>query len=692
MEKDAEAYYDEGVELFYSGKHEEALEAYKTALHLDDKYVYAWNEKGNSLNELGRYEEALEAFKTALDLDDKFIHALNGKGNSLNELGRYEEALEAYKTALDLDEKYVSAWNGKGNALNKLGLDRNKEALEAFETALRLDDKFIHAWHGKGNTLSILGRYEEALKVYDTAIQLDDKFAYPWYGKAQVYDKQEDFLRLKPCLLRAYKLSDERVFLKALKVFMPLCEKFSAPLFFYRVTAEHPFLTSSLSWFALAEDILEKYAPSISRIYELKSSEDLEEKKRAGMFAYYLGDPIVSHEIFDEIDNIDDTDLWSQYYLTISLHGFMEDARPELEFAVKQIHKVVKKGRNTASQFYYAGMIFRLNEDFPAAKKAFEKALKKESEFSLPALYMKMLCAHCLKESEEMDSVAKDILKKEYLRYREGDYSFLKPLDNFPDKDSPEWAEHSEKLARGLEISEALNVLYQWLDDYEFDEDHSLAEPWDFVDRNPDNDPEVAYHSWMISTKEKLEEFRKRSAEKHKEELRPKFKPLLLNFDLADWTRGTESNNEISIAQGIENAGEKIKTSGEAYESLIRHCFLEGFLSPETTTVLLVFVQFKSVIYRKDMKKFFDDNDESIRQSLAYSISLLPGASVMSRIAIFLGIYKISAAIYDSVRTGGWKGNIEDNLKNYETFKSSFAEIVISRKTKIKEELEDAVK
>ena len=88
------------------GKHEEAEEAYRRAIALDDKSAYPWNNLGYLLaDHLGKYEEAKEAYRRAIALDDKFANPWNGLGYLLaDHLGKYEEAEEAFRRAIALDD------------------------------------------------------------------------------------------------------------------------------------------------------------------------------------------------------------------------------------------------------------------------------------------------------------------------------------------------------------------------------------------------------------------------------------------------------------------------------------------------------------------------------------------------------------------------------------------------------------
>lgn len=71
-------------------------------MEIDEKYVYAWDNKGLSLDSLGMYEKAVKCYDKALEIDTMDIDALNGKGRALDKLGKHKEAKECYERAKQL--------------------------------------------------------------------------------------------------------------------------------------------------------------------------------------------------------------------------------------------------------------------------------------------------------------------------------------------------------------------------------------------------------------------------------------------------------------------------------------------------------------------------------------------------------------------------------------------------------------
>ena len=87
---------------------DEALECLERALALEPDHPRLWVEKGFLLNGLGRHEAALECYRTAATIRDwtsqlLVARALRGQGSALIDLERFEEAQQAYRKSLELD-------------------------------------------------------------------------------------------------------------------------------------------------------------------------------------------------------------------------------------------------------------------------------------------------------------------------------------------------------------------------------------------------------------------------------------------------------------------------------------------------------------------------------------------------------------------------------------------------------------
>lgn len=186
-----------GLNYYYQGKYEEAIDAYDQAINLDPNSTQtwqAWKGKGDALYGQEKYEEAIIAYVEAIKLRPEDGMTWAYKGDALKQLGKTNESDEAYAKAKELGF-LGSTWRPKPitleespipdkglqmtSQINK-GLElyskgKYEEAIVAYEDAVRLDPndaKTWAAWKGKGDALSALGQSDEARLAYTTADDL----------------------------------------------------------------------------------------------------------------------------------------------------------------------------------------------------------------------------------------------------------------------------------------------------------------------------------------------------------------------------------------------------------------------------------------------------------------------------------------------------------------------------------------
>jgi tetratricopeptide (TPR) repeat protein len=111
--KKARRHLTKGKELFSSGKLDQALAHYRAACKKHPKSAKAQNFLGMALRykfyETGDQSyraKELEAFDTAVHLDQKWVVARINLATTLWEMGRRKEAAEEYGKALELDEDH----------------------------------------------------------------------------------------------------------------------------------------------------------------------------------------------------------------------------------------------------------------------------------------------------------------------------------------------------------------------------------------------------------------------------------------------------------------------------------------------------------------------------------------------------------------------------------------------------------
>ncbi|MGD0390710.1 MAG: tetratricopeptide repeat-containing glycosyltransferase family protein, partial [Tepidisphaeraceae bacterium] len=173
-----EAHNNLGGCLQRSGRVEEAIAAFKTAIRLKGDFpvaksnlAAAYFEWGNALSANGQTAEALEAFQQAVAIKPDFIDALDKVGQCLQSLENFDGAVAAFQTIVRLKPGMFEAFNNLGIALQALG--RIEEAIAAFKTAVEIKPDCVNAVSNLARALSEAGRPEDGLAWRMRAVEID---------------------------------------------------------------------------------------------------------------------------------------------------------------------------------------------------------------------------------------------------------------------------------------------------------------------------------------------------------------------------------------------------------------------------------------------------------------------------------------------------------------------------------------
>ncbi len=187
--------YNLGNGLAAQGDYEGALEAYREALAVGEKYSYGeyifqqLSNIGGTYIALFRYSEAEDYARRALDLamemedHQKTVQAHHLLGRVYTSHARFEEGVEQYKVALSLQRKHPelgdmeSSLNFLGKAYSDWGKYQESLAYfkEGLEEAKKAGDKadIASSYNNIGSVYHHLGDYNKALPYYEKALAID---------------------------------------------------------------------------------------------------------------------------------------------------------------------------------------------------------------------------------------------------------------------------------------------------------------------------------------------------------------------------------------------------------------------------------------------------------------------------------------------------------------------------------------
>ncbi len=129
---------------------------------------------GDALARVGRRDDALAAYREAIHLGAAHLHgplALPGFHDALRD---FEEARQAYVASVQEGPPDAAAWLRAGDAF--LSARRAEDARRAFEAAARLRPDDVEAWYGKAETLLQVGQRDAAIEAFRHALALNPDF------------------------------------------------------------------------------------------------------------------------------------------------------------------------------------------------------------------------------------------------------------------------------------------------------------------------------------------------------------------------------------------------------------------------------------------------------------------------------------------------------------------------------------
>ncbi|SFF77583.1 Tetratricopeptide repeat-containing protein [Halopelagius inordinatus] len=173
---DVQELIDVGLSYMQINRFEEATETLGRAAQFAEEdssdAQEAWVNKGAAHAQLEEYDEAIGAYREALHVDateyDSDAHT--NLAYALWEFGETDEALEHAERAVEADSRSPQAWYNRGFFLQERGL--NEDAVNAFDNAIRLGMRSADVLEEKARALEELGESEEAERVQEQANEL----------------------------------------------------------------------------------------------------------------------------------------------------------------------------------------------------------------------------------------------------------------------------------------------------------------------------------------------------------------------------------------------------------------------------------------------------------------------------------------------------------------------------------------
>jgi Flp pilus assembly protein TadD len=127
-----------GRVLLDTNRPDEALARIEEAIEVDPGSHVAYRLKGRALDQLGDQDEAIDAYRKAVSIDDKDAWSMNNMALIMIGQERFEDALLPLARATQIDDSRAVFWNNLGMALERTG--RYRSAQDAYGAAFEADD------------------------------------------------------------------------------------------------------------------------------------------------------------------------------------------------------------------------------------------------------------------------------------------------------------------------------------------------------------------------------------------------------------------------------------------------------------------------------------------------------------------------------------------------------------------------
>ncbi len=162
------------VNILYSSVYSNPLNFYNHAVEKNPNSAFALNNRALILKSLGKTQDAINDFKLAIKIDDKFAEVYFNYGNLANEIGNKHLAMELYNRGLKENPSAYKGYMIRGSLKEeKNDIDG---AIIDFEKALEFDSTNFRAYFNIANILFQKGEVKKALNYYNKSIVYNNKY------------------------------------------------------------------------------------------------------------------------------------------------------------------------------------------------------------------------------------------------------------------------------------------------------------------------------------------------------------------------------------------------------------------------------------------------------------------------------------------------------------------------------------
>ena len=164
-------------------------------IHNTDELNYLY---GNILKIQNKYHEAIDLYKSAILLNNKFSEAYNNLANTQKKIGDNENAKNNYIQAIKSNKSNFGAFFNLANLYRSE--KKFEKAIDNYKKVLELNPQFVESMNNIGSINLILGNFENGIKYFKEAIEIDkfnSESYYNYVSAKKILENDEIFIKLK---------------------------------------------------------------------------------------------------------------------------------------------------------------------------------------------------------------------------------------------------------------------------------------------------------------------------------------------------------------------------------------------------------------------------------------------------------------------------------------------------------------
>ena len=164
-------------------------------IHNTDELNYLY---GNILKIQNKYHEAIDLYKKAILLNNKFSEAYNNLANTQKKVGDNENAKSNYIQAIKSNKSNFGAFFNLANLYRSE--KKFEKAIDNYKKVLELNPQFVECMNNIGSINLILGNFENSIKYFKEAIEIDKFNSESYYNYVlakKILENDEIFIKLQ---------------------------------------------------------------------------------------------------------------------------------------------------------------------------------------------------------------------------------------------------------------------------------------------------------------------------------------------------------------------------------------------------------------------------------------------------------------------------------------------------------------